>query len=179
MGANMIGELNMYRESGIKPNFSDIARQYGRDRHAAAAYWKADGLEPPDGRRDKPGLFDAHAAEIEAMVALSDVTKKGIYEWLLHRCPEEDLAGYNAFTHLTRKRGIAIGSSKRPEPHSRFETPPGLQLQSDWKESMRMASCDGELFEFNVFAATLGHSRGHVASGRSPGPPTPWSDACI
>ena len=25
-----------------------------------------------------------------------------------------------------------------------------------------MANRDGELFEFNVFAATLGHSRGHV-----------------
>ena len=46
MGDNMIGELNRYRESGIKPNFSDIARRYHRDRHTVAAYWKADGCEP-------------------------------------------------------------------------------------------------------------------------------------
>ena len=53
----MIGELNMYRESGIKPNFSDIARRYGKDRHTVAAYWRADGCQPPDGRRDKAGSF--------------------------------------------------------------------------------------------------------------------------
>ena len=30
---NLIGELDMYREAGIKPNFSDIAKRYGKDRH--------------------------------------------------------------------------------------------------------------------------------------------------
>lgn len=162
MGDNMIGELNMYRESGIKPNFSDIARRYHRDRHTVAAYWKADGCEPPDGRRDKPGSFDGHMAEIEAKAALPGVTKKGIHEWLLHRYPDEGLAGYNAFTQFMRKKGIVIGPQGGAEPHPRFETPPGLQLQFDWKESIRMANRDGELFEFNVFAATLGHSRRHV-----------------
>ena len=41
-GDDMIGELNMYRESGIKPNFGDIARRCRRDRRTVAAYWKAD-----------------------------------------------------------------------------------------------------------------------------------------
>ena len=67
MDRNMIGELNMYRESGIKPNFSDIARRYGRDRHTVAAYWRAGGCEPPDGRRDRASSFDAHLAEIECI----------------------------------------------------------------------------------------------------------------
>ena len=162
VGDNMIGELNMYRESGIKPNFSDIARRYHRDRHTVAAYWRADGCEPPDGRHDKPGSFDGHMAEIEAKAALPGVTKKGIHEWLLHRYPDEGLAGYSAFTQFTRKEGIAVGPQGGAEPHPRFETPPGLQLQFDWKESIRMANREGELFEFNVFAATLGHSRRHV-----------------
>ena len=46
MGDNMIGELNMYRESGIKPNFSDIARRYRRDRHTVRI-----GRPPPPGAR--------------------------------------------------------------------------------------------------------------------------------
>ncbi len=158
----MIGELNMYRESGIKPNFSDIARRYGKDRHTVAAYWRAGGCEPPDGRREREGSFDAHAAEIESKAMLPGVTKKGIHEYLLHQYPDEGLAGYNAFTHFMRKRGIAIGPAEGPEPHPRFETPPGLQLQFDWKESIRMANRDGELFEFNVFAAVLGYSRRRV-----------------
>ena len=159
---NLIGELDMYREAGIKPNFSDIAKRYGKDRHTVAAYWRAEGGRPRDGRADRAGSFDAHIEEVAAKAQLPGVTKKGIHEWLLHRYPGEDLAGYNAFTQFMRKNGIAVGASVGPEPHPRFETPPGLQLQFDWKESVRMANRDGELFEFNVFAATLGHSRRHI-----------------
>ena len=159
---NLIGELDMYREAGIKPNFSDIAKRYGKDRHTVASYWKAEGGRPHDGRGDRAGSFDAHIEEVAAKAQLPGVTKKGIHEWLLHRYPGEDLAGYNAFTQFMRKNGIAVGASGGPEPHPRFETPPGLQLQFDWKESVKMANRDGELFEFNVFAATLGHSRRHV-----------------
>ena len=159
---NLIGELDMYREAGIKPNFSDIAKRYGKDRHTVASYWRAEGGRPHDGRGDRAGSFDAHIEEVAAKAQLPGVTKKGIHEWLLHRYPGEDLAGYNAFTQFMRKNGIAVGASGGPEPHPRFETPPGLQLQFDWKESVKMANRDGELFEFNVFAATLGHSRRHI-----------------
>ncbi|MEF2830711.1 MAG: IS21 family transposase, partial [Senegalimassilia anaerobia] len=152
----------MYREAGIKPNFSDIAKRYGKDRHTVASYWRAEGGRPHDGRGDRAGSFDAHVDEVAAKAQLPGVTKRGIHEWLLHRYPDEDLAGYNAFTQFTRKNDIAVGASGGPEPHPRFETPPGLQLQFDWKESVKMANRDGELFEFNVFAATLGHSRRHV-----------------
>ena len=153
---NLIGELDMYREAGIKPNFSDIAKRYGKDRHTVAAYWRAEGGRPRDGRADRAGSFDAHIEEVAAKAQLPGVTKKGIHEWLLHRYPGENLAGYNAFTQFMRKNGIAVGASVGPEPHPRFETPPGLQLQFDWKESVRMANRDGELFEFNVFAVKGG-----------------------
>ena len=45
---NLIGELDMYREAGIKPNFSDIAKRYGKDRHTVASYWRAEGERPQD-----------------------------------------------------------------------------------------------------------------------------------
>ena len=45
---NLIGELDMYREAGIKPNFSDIAKRYGKDRHTVASYWRAEGGRPHD-----------------------------------------------------------------------------------------------------------------------------------
>ena len=155
MERNMIGELNMYKEAGIKPNFSDIARRYGKDRHTVAAYWNAEGCDPGDGRSERESAFEPHRAEIEEKAALPGVTKKGIHEFLLHRYPNEGLPGYNAFTHFMRGNGIVIGPPGGPEPHPRFETPPGLQLQFDWKESIRMADRNGEIFEFNVFAATL------------------------
>lgn len=33
MEDNLIGTLSMFRTMGIKPNFSDLARSYGKDRH--------------------------------------------------------------------------------------------------------------------------------------------------
>lgn len=36
------------------------------------------------------------------------------------------------------------------------------QLQFDRKEDMQMISKNGEIFEFNIFSATLGASRIHV-----------------
>lgn len=44
------------------------------------------------------------------------------------------MPGYNAFTHYCRRHDIAFDAGGRPEPHPRYETPPGRQLQFDWKE---------------------------------------------
>lgn len=40
MERNVMGELNVYRGSGAKPNFSEIARRHGMDRHTVAKYWR-------------------------------------------------------------------------------------------------------------------------------------------
>ena len=41
----------------------------------------------------------------------------------------------------------------------RYETSPGLQAQVDWKESLKMVSKSGEIFEVNIFLMILGYSR--------------------
>ena len=53
MERNLIGEMNMMKESGAKPNFTDIARRYGVDRHTVAKYWNGGGPQPPDGREGR------------------------------------------------------------------------------------------------------------------------------
>ena len=40
------------------------------------------------------------------------------------------MPGYNAFTHYCRRHDIAFDGGGRPEPHPRYETPPGRQLSS-------------------------------------------------
>ncbi len=35
---NIMGELNMYRQSGIKPNFTQIGKHYGMDRCTVAKW---------------------------------------------------------------------------------------------------------------------------------------------
>ena len=49
MERNVMGELNVCRGSGAKPNFSEIARRHGMDRHTVAKYWR-EGESAADGR---------------------------------------------------------------------------------------------------------------------------------
>ena len=46
MERNLTGQLNMMKEMGTKPNFSDVARRYGVDRHTVAKYWNGGGPQP-------------------------------------------------------------------------------------------------------------------------------------
>lgn len=49
METNLIGEMDMLREMGVRPSFPEMARRYGMDRHAVAKYWK-EGAGMEDGR---------------------------------------------------------------------------------------------------------------------------------
>lgn len=162
MDGNMIGEPDMDKEAGIKPNFSDIARRYGVDRHTVAKYWAADGSAPEDGRAGRRSGFDGVRGLIEEKAALPGVTARGIYELLLDRRGEGEprLPGHSAFTHYLRTRGIVPGRAPA-EPHPRFETPPGAQLQFGWKGDVTMRDADGVEYAFNACTSTLGYSRCH------------------
>lgn len=164
METNLIGELNMMKGTGIRPNFSEVARRYGVDRHTVAKYWNGGGAQPADGRAARESGFDRHREAIEGRAQLPGVTAKGIHEWLLDRLPPEEAAelpGYGALTHWLRTRGIAPGAPAEPEAHPRFETPPGLQLQFDWKEGIVMHGRSGAEYRFNAYTSTLGYSRRH------------------
>jgi transposase InsO family protein len=164
MERNLIGELNIMKEMGSRPNFSEVARRYGVDRHTVAKYWNGGGPQPDDGRSGRASGFDPYAAEIEGRAQLPGVTAKGIHEWLLdrHAGAEPPLPGYNALTHWLRTRGVELGVAVDAEPHPRFETAPGEQLQFDWKEDLLMHGRRGDAYEFNVYSATLGYSRRHL-----------------
>jgi len=155
-----MGELNMYRQLGIKPNFTQIAKKYGLHRHTVAKYW-SQGEEIEDRRCDRESAFDGLRDVIERKAALPGVTKRAIYEFLLDRHREAGLPTYGAFTKYCRAHGIDCAASAEPEAHPRFETPPGRQMQFDWKEGLEMVDANGEVFEFNVFSAVLSYSRAH------------------
>ena len=163
METNLIGELNMMKGTGIRPNFSEVARRYGVDRHTVAKYWNGGDAQPPDGRGARESGFDRWRDEIEGRAQLPGVTARGIHEWLLDRHADADppVPGYNALTHWLRTRGVVPGAPAEPEAHPRFETPPGLQLQFDWKEGVVMHGRSGAEYRFNVYSSTLGWSRRH------------------
>lgn len=82
---------------------------------------------------------------VEAKAQLPGMTKRAVYELLAHRHGDPPLPGYGAFTAWCRRQGIAFGRAAAPEAHPRFETPPGRQLQFDWKEGMRLVDAEGEV----------------------------------
>ena len=155
-----MGELNMCRQLGIRPNFTEIGRRCGLDRRTVAEYWRS-GDEVEDHRRDKASAFDGFRDAMEQKAVLPGVTERAIYEFPLHRHPDAGLPKCGSFTEYRRNRGTECAPTAGPDAHPRFETPPGRQLQSGWKEDLDMVDVDGEAFEFNVFSAVLGYSRAH------------------
>ena len=102
---NIMGELNMYRQLGLKPNFSEIGRRYGLDRHTVARYWN-EGGDVDDGRCNRPSGFDAHSALIAEKAAMPGATKKAVHEYLLHRC-----GGGGGCPGTTPSRTISAGTT--------------------------------------------------------------------
>lgn len=77
MERNVMGELNVYRGSGAKPNFSEIARRHGMDRHTVAKYWR-EGEAAADGRSARGSAFDPLEEVIRAKAQLPGMTKMAI-----------------------------------------------------------------------------------------------------
>lgn len=84
MERNVMGELNVYRGSGAKPNFSEIARRHGMDRHTVAKYWR-DGESAADGRSARGSAFDPLEEVIRAKAQLPGMTKMAVYAFLRDR----------------------------------------------------------------------------------------------
>ena len=72
----------------------------------------------------------------------------------------ENIGTYSNFYKYIKIQDLK--PKKNNNVHLRFETEYGKQLQFDWKEDIQMISKNGEIFEFNIFSATLGASRMHV-----------------
>lgn len=86
-------------------------------------------------------------------------TKRGVYEFLLDKYEINTL--YNNFKSYCLRKGLKL-SKLSLTPHPRYETDPGEHLQVDWKEDLELVSRYGEVFNFNIYLATLEYSRKHV-----------------
>ena len=107
MERNVMGELNVYRGSGAKPNFSEIARRHGMDRHTVAKYWR-EGEAAADGRSARGSAFDPLEEVIRAKAQLPGMTKMAVYAFL-REGRGEGLPGYGAFTAWCRARDVPFG----------------------------------------------------------------------
>lgn len=154
MDSNLIGQLNILKTMNIKPNYSELARQYGVDRRTIKKYYN--GYEGKAKTRNKSSKIDKYQSEIIMKLSIRGVSVKGVYEYFKDKgC---DIGTYSNFNKYIKKNEL-LPKKKAKEGHPRFETPPGKQAQVDWKEDIHMISKNGEEFIVNIFSFKLGNSR--------------------
>jgi transposase len=153
---NIMGALSIIKTHHMKPNFSDLGRQYGLDRHTISQYYRDGGKKPI--KRMRMSILDAYVEDIRELMKTPGRSKKAVYEYL--KDIHEDIGTYSNFRSYTLKHDIKV--IKSDAIHVRYETKPGVQLQTDWKEDINMTSKYGEVFHFNILSSTLGYSRQHV-----------------
>lgn len=155
------GDLMFMKENspGIKPNFSRLARETGISRQTIAKVW-ADPVAPSKPRQKKKSKFDPYYEEIRDKFVQNAVTIQAVFKYFQSRYADQNVfTSYNSFksyvkaNRLTEARGVSV------KPRVRYETPPGRELQVDWKESLKMTLKTGEIIEFNIFTAVYGFSR--------------------
>lgn len=147
-------ELLIMSTFQIKPNYSALSREYGLDRRTIKKY--NEGYEGKSPNRNKTSILDKYKDEIKEKLELKGSTISGTYQYF---CKKEKIGTYSNFYKYVQKQKLK--PQKKVKAHMRFETEYGKQLQFDWKEDIKMVSKHGEIFEFNIFSATLGASRFH------------------
>lgn len=155
---NLIGELMAIKQMGQKPNYSDLQRKYGTDRHTIKKYFE-NGKQPYKKRPPVESKYDRFRPEVETYLSRDGSTMMAAFMYLSAQHPEEGIT-YNGFKSWCRKKGVRKASEA--EVHPRFETPPGKQAQFDWKEDVALTLSSGEVARFNVFSMTFSYSRMHM-----------------
>jgi transposase len=138
---------------GMKVNFSELSRIYKVDRRTIKSH--VEGKVGKERTRNKKSYFDKYEEDIKTKLKIKGVTIKGVHEYFIDKYGE--FGTYSNFLKYVRKRELkpkhaVIG-------HPRFETQPGIQVQVDWKEDIRMISRHGVVHDFNVLNYKLGFSR--------------------
>ena len=144
-------------ELGIKPNYAELARKYQCDPRTVKKY--NNGYEGKSKKRKSISKLSKYKEEIKEKINYAGATKAGVYQYMIER--HNDIGSYSNFSHFIRKEKLMKKQTKN-NPHPRYETPFGEQLQFDWKETITMVNKCGEVFEFNIFSAVLSASRFHV-----------------
>ncbi|SHF45909.1 hypothetical protein SAMN02746091_02574, partial [Caloramator proteoclasticus DSM 10124] len=69
---NIIAQLNILKAMELKPNFSELAREYGMDRRTVKKYFE--GYEGKPKTKNKTSKLDKYFDEIKAKLAIKGTT---------------------------------------------------------------------------------------------------------
>ncbi|MCT4599044.1 MAG: hypothetical protein N4A50_14340 [Vallitalea sp.] len=141
----------------IKPNYSELARKYNVSRDTIRKY--DNGYEGKPSKKPKPSVLDKYKEEINNnKLSIVGTRVSSVYQYFY--ALDNSIGSESNFRKYVNKN--KLNKTKYTKAHPRFETPPGLQLQFDWKEDIKMVSKYGEIFEFNIFSSILSNSRKHI-----------------
>lgn len=71
--SKLLGQLEVLRALGTKPNFSELSRIYGIDRHTIKKYWINGGIRIEE-RKNRMSILDKYIEEIKKTVENSKAT---------------------------------------------------------------------------------------------------------
>ena len=148
-------EMLILKTLNIKLNYSELSRKHNIDRRTIKKY--NNGYSRENTKRTRKSKLDDLKDDIKEKLELPGITITGLYQYF---SKNKDIGSYSNFYKYVQKHKLK--PKKRNKVHLRYETDFGEQLQFDWKEDIKMISKHGEMFEFNIFSATLGASRLHV-----------------
>ena len=112
--------LAYFKLMNIKPNFSELARQLGIDRHTLKKHYDAGGIKPRKKRKYLSEL-DKYKNIIEEKLEIKGITYKGIYLFLKET--KNLKCSYSNFEKYMKKNNYKIKKCDNT-PHVRFETKP-------------------------------------------------------
>ena len=118
MENNIFGELTLMKQLNIKPNYSDLSRRYGLDRHTIKKYYEEGGKIVKQ-RKRRCSKYDAFEDDIVAVLKKPGVTKKAALEFLKDKHPNFNW-NYNGFKDFVHTKQLDEPHQK--EAHLRFET---------------------------------------------------------
>lgn len=88
----LVTQLRLLKMSKIRPNFSELARQYDLDRRTIKKYY--DGYEGKPEHHNKPSKLDEHYDLIKLKLSLRGANIRAVYEYLIDCIWRKPTAGF-------------------------------------------------------------------------------------
>lgn len=151
MRKDVSNQIKLLKEEVYLLNKSELARRFNCDRRTVDKYINKSGDLSRKSREVKSKL-DAYKEIVIDKVDNYGSNSMAVFKFIQKKGYEGGYQTVNNFVKNHRKSEVKKATI-------RFDTSPGLQAQVDWKESLKMISKNGEIFEVNIFLMVLGYSR--------------------
>lgn len=151
MRKDVLNQIKLMREEIGVLNKSELARRFNCDRRTIDKYINGLSNESRKPREIKSKIEDFEEVIIDKVDNWGS-NSMAVYKYIQKK-------GYNGGYHTVNNFVKEHKKEEIKKATIRFDTSPGLQAQVDWKESIKMISRNGEIFEINIFLMVLGYSR--------------------